>query len=71
MSVGEPERSLAETPPLCVDVDCTLLHTDLLFESLLCAVRKNLWLLPVIPLWMIRGKAYLKQQLARRRKRTL
>ncbi len=54
------------TPPLVVDLDDTLLKTDLLFEALLCLLRQQpwcvFWLLP----WYWRGRAYLKAQIAAR-----
>jgi apolipoprotein N-acyltransferase len=55
-----------ETPvPLCVDLDGTLIKTDLLWESLARLLRRNpLWLFPVV-IWWMRGRAFLKQQLAR------
>jgi apolipoprotein N-acyltransferase len=52
--------------PLCVDLDGTLIKTDLLWESLARLLRRNpFWLFPVL-LWWWRGRAFLKQQLARR-----
>jgi 4-hydroxybenzoate polyprenyltransferase len=51
---------------ICVDVDGTLLRTDLLFESLFCLLKEKLWLVFLVPLWLIRGKAYLKRKLAER-----
>jgi apolipoprotein N-acyltransferase len=52
--------------PLCVDLDGTLIKTDLLWESLARLLRRNpLQLFPVL-YWWLRGRAYLKQQLARR-----
>jgi 4-hydroxybenzoate polyprenyltransferase len=50
--------------PLCVDLDGTLLATDVLWESLLLLLKtKPLWLL-LIPVWLIKGKAFLKRQMA-------
>src|ERR1051325_2233019 len=52
--------------PLCVDLDGTLIRSDMLWESLARLLRKNpLWLLAV-PLWWARGRAYLKQEIAAR-----
>ncbi len=52
--------------PLCVDLDGTLIKTDLLWESLARLLRRNpFWLFPVL-IWWTRGRAFLKQQLARR-----
>ena len=52
--------------PLCVDLDGTLIKTDMLWESLIRLLRKNpLWLV-VIPFWWMRGRAFLKQQIGAR-----
>jgi len=52
--------------PLCVDLDGTLIKTDLLWESLARLLRKNPFqLLPVL-FWWMRGRAFLKRQLVRR-----
>lgn len=52
--------------PLCVDCDGTLINTDLLFEALLVLSKRAPWMLFLLPFWLFRGKAYLKQQLAQR-----
>lgn len=52
--------------PLCVDCDGTLLHTDLLFESFLILVKRSPLSVLLVPLWLFRGKSYLKMQLAKR-----
>ena len=51
---------------LFVDLDGTLIRTDLLFESLLLLIKRNPLYLAVIPLWLLKGRAWLKHQLARR-----
>ena len=52
--------------PLCVDLDGTLIKTDLLWESLARLLRRNPFqLLPVL-FWWTRGRAFLKRQLVRR-----
>lgn len=51
---------------LCVDLDGTLVHTDLLHESALALLRRNPLYLLLLPLWLLRGKAHLKRELARR-----
>jgi 4-hydroxybenzoate polyprenyltransferase len=63
--VSSTERTAAP-PVLAVDLDGTLLKTDLLLESLLALLHQKLQYVFVLPLWLIRGKAYLKQQIARR-----
>jgi apolipoprotein N-acyltransferase len=61
-----PPDAPAKPVPLCVDLDGTLIKTDLLWESLARLLRRNpLQLVPVL-LWWLRGRAYLKRQLVRR-----
>jgi len=52
--------------PLCVDLDGTLIRTDLLWESLLTLVKRRPASVFWIPLWLLRGRACLKDQIARR-----
>ena len=54
------------TLPLCVDCDGTLLRTDLLYESFLLLVKNSPFSVFLVPLWLLRGKANLKMQLAKR-----
>jgi len=49
--------------PLAVDLDGTLFRTDLLLESLLRLVKQKPWLLALVPFWLIRGRAFLKQRM--------
>lgn len=57
-------ESSAPQRALCVDLDGTLLRTDLLYESFLNLVSSKPWLLLFVPFWLLRGKAYLKRRLA-------
>jgi 4-hydroxybenzoate polyprenyltransferase/phosphoserine phosphatase len=51
--------------PICVDLDGTLLRTDLLMETFIAAVRSNPLVLLLAPIWLLReGKAGLKAKLA-------
>ncbi|MFK8078788.1 MAG: UbiA family prenyltransferase [Granulosicoccus sp.] len=52
--------------PLCVDLDGTFLKTDMLFESVLCLLKKQPWLVFNVLLWVLGGKANLKAQISRR-----
>ena len=54
------------SPPLVVDLDGTLVKTNLLLESLLALFREKPKYIFVLPLWLLKGKAYLKQQVSRR-----
>lgn len=54
------------TVPLCVDLDGTLIQTDLLYESVFGLLKKNIFYLFLLPFWLFNGKANLKHQIARR-----
>jgi 4-hydroxybenzoate polyprenyltransferase/phosphoserine phosphatase len=47
-----------------VDLDGTLLRSDLLFESLVNMLGRRPWLLLALPFWLAGGKAALKQRIA-------
>lgn len=51
--------------PLCVDLDGTLLATDCLWESFVLKLKRNPLILVMLPFWLVRGKAFLKRQLAK------
>jgi 4-hydroxybenzoate polyprenyltransferase len=51
---------------LCVDLDGTLLNSDILYESLLALLARNPLYLFLIPFWLLRGKAAVKRELASR-----
>lgn len=50
--------------PLCIDLDGTLVRTDLFHESLVRVLRKAPWRLLSMPLWLCRGKHHVKSRLA-------
>lgn len=52
--------------PLCVDLDGTLIKTDLLWESLMVLLKQNPLLILLLPFWLLKGKAHLKHEIARR-----
>ncbi|HET6882316.1 MAG TPA: UbiA family prenyltransferase [Pirellulales bacterium] len=55
-------RSCSET--ICVDLDGTLIRTDTLWESLLLLAKARPWHLFLVAVWLCRGKAHLKRQIA-------
>ncbi len=57
--------SLSQTT-LYVDLDGTVIKTDLLYESILLLLKNNIFHGFLIPLWLLKGKAHLKHQLAQR-----
>ena len=52
--------------PLVVDLDGTLIKTDLLWESLARLLRRNPLRIFHVLFWWARGRAFLKKQLASR-----
>ncbi len=50
--------------PLCVDLDGTLIATDLFSESGLACLKRKPWLSILLPVWLLRGHAYTKHKLA-------
>ena len=52
--------------PLIVDLDGTLIKSDLMVESALQLLRRNVLFLLRMLIWLARGKACLKEQVARR-----
>ena len=54
------------TIPLCVDLDGTLVRSDLLVESALNLLRHNPLYLFRFAAWLLRGKAHLKREIATR-----
>lgn len=59
-------RDLQAKSPLCVDLDGTLIKTDLLWESLLVLLKQNPLLVVLLPWWLLKGRAHLKHEIARR-----
>ena len=56
-----------QTPtPLFVDLDGTLIKTDLLVESFIGLLKRHPLLALQVPFWLLRGKAYLKHRIAER-----
>lgn len=50
--------------PLCVDLDGTLIKSDLLIESALVLLHRNPLYLFLLPFWLMGGRANLKRQIA-------
>jgi phosphoserine phosphatase len=60
------DEAAASAVPLCVDLDGTLIYSDLLWESLAVLRRRNFFYMLMVPIWFLRGRANLKRQVARR-----
>jgi len=52
--------------PLCVDLDGTLVKLDTFLQAVFMLLRRNPLCLFKLPVWMIKGKAYLKEQVISR-----
>ena len=50
--------------PLCVDLDGTLIRTDVLWESLMLLLKQNPLYLLALPFWLLRGRAAMKKEIA-------
>jgi 4-hydroxybenzoate polyprenyltransferase/phosphoserine phosphatase len=64
-SATEGGSTRAPTGPLVVDLDGTLIRSDLLWECVLELARKRPWLICLLPFWGLAGRAQLKARLAR------
>jgi 4-hydroxybenzoate polyprenyltransferase len=60
----ERSDSSPESIPLVVDLDGTLLRTDLVMESALRLAKQKPWLVWLIPFWMLKGRAFLKRKIS-------
>ncbi|MEY4764517.1 MAG: hypothetical protein RI907_1190 [Pseudomonadota bacterium] len=56
----------ADRTPVCVDLDGSLIHSDLLLESFLLLIKRNPLFLFWVPIWLLGGKAKLKSEIASR-----
>ena len=63
---GAHHEPAAAAVPLIVDLDGTLLKTDLLIESILSLVKHHPIEALRMPLWLAKGKAHFKREIARR-----
>ncbi|HEV2583219.1 MAG TPA: UbiA family prenyltransferase [Ktedonobacteraceae bacterium] len=63
--INSAEQSI-QSPPLVVDLDGTLVKTNLLLEAALALLKEKPQYIFVLPVWLLKGKAYLKQQVTRR-----
>ena len=63
-TLSERANPLAEV--LFVDLDGCLVSTDLLWELLFALLRRRPWCILLVPIWLLRGRAALKAEVARR-----
>ena len=60
---GDAQAAAADVP-LCVDLDGTLVNTDMLVETALHAAHRRPVALFALPFWLMQGRAVLKAKLA-------
>jgi 4-hydroxybenzoate polyprenyltransferase/phosphoserine phosphatase len=65
-STAGTKAAREQSPVLCVDLDGTLIRGNLLWECVLLLLKNHPATLLRMPFWLLRGRAYVKQQLARR-----
>jgi 4-hydroxybenzoate polyprenyltransferase len=66
VSGAESLMPAGDARPLCVDLDGTLIRSDLLIESVFGLLKRNPLYAFLLPVWLTKGKAHLKQQIADR-----
>jgi 4-hydroxybenzoate polyprenyltransferase len=59
-------EQMVTSPPLVVDLDGTLVKSDLLVEALVALIKRNPLYVIVIPFWLLKGRAFLKRQINQR-----
>ncbi|KXF76890.1 prenyltransferase [Paramesorhizobium deserti] len=59
-------RNTDKKIPLAVDLDGTLIASDLLWEGIFLLLKKNFLYIFLLPLWVLGGKARLKHEIAER-----
>ena len=65
-SLSDQSSAPRDSVPLFVDLDGTLIKTDLLIESAFFLLKKQPWMLLVMLYWLVYGKARLKEEIAKR-----
>jgi 4-hydroxybenzoate polyprenyltransferase/phosphoserine phosphatase len=60
------QNAPSDAVPLCVDLDGTLIRSDVLVEGYLRCVKLNVMNALLALWWLLRGKAHLKAEIARR-----
>ena len=64
--MANDNKNAKTAPPLCVDLDGTLINSDTFYESLFALIKQNPLMIFMAPLWLFQGKARLKAEVASR-----
>jgi len=51
-------------PPICIDLDGTLIFTDILYEQMVLLIKYRPWMVIFFPFWLFHGKNHFKQKIA-------
>nr|WP_315255743.1 UbiA family prenyltransferase [uncultured Duganella sp.] len=62
-STAATQRRHAE-PPLVVDLDGTLIYSDMLWEAILQFLKTQFWRFWLLPFWLLQGKVGFKDRMA-------
>lgn len=67
VAIGLPalESQASRQQPVCIDLEGALLWVNLSLESALGGIKRAPWILMLLPIWWLRGKAFLQGRLAR------
>lgn len=65
VAIATPAAQAQSLRPLCVDLDGTLVKSDTLFDGVFQFLRHRPLQFWRLPLWLLKGKAYLKTEVAR------
>ena len=63
---SDAQKHVVQNPVLCVDLDGTLIKTDLLWECIVILLKTRPWVFLLVPFWILLGRAVLKRRLAER-----
>ncbi|MFC6658284.1 UbiA family prenyltransferase [Roseibium salinum] len=68
VSAGTADAEAAQEPsiPLVVDLDGTLINSNLLVESVIVLLKRSFLCVFLLPLWLMKGKAFFKAEVTRR-----
>jgi 4-hydroxybenzoate polyprenyltransferase len=66
LEMMQPPSAVQAKPPLCVDLDGTLVKSDTFVDSLMVLARRHPGDFLRVPLWIFQGKAQTKAQVASR-----
>lgn len=64
VSSSKPAKALRAEPPLVVDLDGTLIYSDMIWEAILLFLKAHFWRAWLLPCWLILGKVGFKRKMA-------